>query len=481
MSSKTSSKAREPKRGTGSPFRLACVNVPQLTLQILRRRHPEWLGRAVAVVAEDKPTATVLAVNKRARSSGIRPGQRYSVALGRLPELRARAVPQSLVTETVEELLNVLYCFSPEIEPASATPGVFWVNASGLERLYPDLKDWADALRQALKEKGFTASVTVGYSRFGTYAVARNDPGTVIFDSPRQERNRAEQTPLDMEPLEKLGVHRVKDLLKLPATGLKERFGKEAYQLQQKARTGWDPLQPRPEVVPLASNLAMEFPEACSQRLLYILKKLLNPLLHALHQRGQAADRLELALELEDGSRTVEVLRTAQPTLDEACLLELARLRLETLELKTGVVDLTVSVAGEPATREQLELFQSARRRNLEAANRALARLVAEFGEESVVRARLSEGHLPQATFEWEPLHQLKSPKPASTEHLTAIRRLYDHPSKLRPPRIQHGPYRISGGWWQRRVSRDYYFAEGGLWVYYDRIRQCWFLEGVLA
>lgn len=456
------------------------MNVPRLTLQILRRLHPEWHGQAVAVVAEDKPTATVLAVNRQARQAGIRPGQRYSVALGRLPELRARAVPHSLVTETVEELLGVLYRFSPEIEPAAATPGVFWVNAAGLQRLYPNLEDWATAILQALREKGFTANITVGYSRFGTYAVARTEPGTVIFDSPRQEKKRAEQTPLDIEPLEKLGVHRVKDLLKLPAAGLKERFGKEAYQLQQKARAGWDPLRPRPEVVPLASNLAMEFPESCSQRLLFVLKKLLNPLLHAMHQRGQAADRLELALELEDGTRTVEVLRTAQPTLDEACLLELARLRLETLQLKNGVVDLTVSVAGEPATQEQLELFQTARRRDLEAANRALARVVAEFGEESVVRACLADGHLPKATFGWEPLRYLKTPSPRETENLTAIRRIYDRPPRTHPPLKKHGPYRISGGWWQRRVSRDYYFTDDGLWVYYDRIRHRWFLEGVL-
>ena len=44
------------------------------------------------------------------------------------------------------------------------------------------------------------------------------------------------------------------------------------------------------------------------------------------------------------------------------------------------------------------------------------------------------------------------------------------------------GPYVFSGGWWNREIQRDYYFAEtrrGAIaWVYYDRVRRRWFLQG---
>jgi protein ImuB len=44
------------------------------------------------------------------------------------------------------------------------------------------------------------------------------------------------------------------------------------------------------------------------------------------------------------------------------------------------------------------------------------------------------------------------------------------------------GPYVVSGGWWAREVHREYYFVrtESGrwLWIYHDRRRQCWFLQG---
>jgi protein ImuB len=44
------------------------------------------------------------------------------------------------------------------------------------------------------------------------------------------------------------------------------------------------------------------------------------------------------------------------------------------------------------------------------------------------------------------------------------------------------GPFRKSGGWWVRTVERDYYFVETDagalLWVFYDRVRRGWFLQG---
>ncbi|MET0501510.1 MAG: hypothetical protein ABW172_08335 [Candidatus Binatia bacterium] len=46
------------------------------------------------------------------------------------------------------------------------------------------------------------------------------------------------------------------------------------------------------------------------------------------------------------------------------------------------------------------------------------------------------------------------------------------------------GPYVFSGGWWNREIQRDYYFAEtrrGAIaWVYYDRVRRRWFLQGFI-
>jgi protein ImuB len=42
----------------------------------------------------------------------------------------------------------------------------------------------------------------------------------------------------------------------------------------------------------------------------------------------------------------------------------------------------------------------------------------------------------------------------------------------------------VSGGWWHREITREYHFAETAdgqvLWVYYDRARRRWFVQGTV-
>jgi protein ImuB len=85
-------------------------------------------------------------------------------------------------------------------------------------------------------------------------------------------------------------------------------------------------------------------------------------------------------------------------------------LRLESLQLAAGAIEIELTAETCTATSEQLRLIREGPARDLEAANRALARLRAEFGDDAVVCARLIDGHLPEARFTWEPLTQVKLP-----------------------------------------------------------------------
>ena len=46
------------------------------------------------------------------------------------------------------------------------------------------------------------------------------------------------------------------------------------------------------------------------------------------------------------------------------------------------------------------------------------------------------------------------------------------------------GPYVVSGAWWHREVHREYHFVRTGktgwLWVYFDRRRRRWYLQGTV-
>jgi protein ImuB len=217
--------------------------------------------------------------------------------------------------------------------------------------------------------------------------------------------------------------------------------------------------------------------------------------------RRAAITALHLQFVLADRTHQTASIRPAVPTLDSRALLELVRLRLETLSLSAEVTALTVTVDETPAAEEQLRLFQEAERRDLAAANRALARLRATFGDDAVRRVRLREGHLPEARWTWEPLAAVVRPQPQTVASRPLTRRLLLRPSGLPPPPRTHreagwlpagleagavvrivGPEVLSGGWWRREIHRDYYFAETQrgdlLWLFYDRRRRQWFLHG---
>jgi protein ImuB len=290
---------------------------------------------------------------------------------------------------------------------------------------------------------------------------------------------------------------------------LRERFGQEAHRLYRMAAGDfWTPLEPQPPEEPVQQKYILDGSESDAARLLFLIKQLLHPLLAAVASRDQALTALGLALLIDHGDWLKESLRPAVPTLDAAQILDLVRLRLESLSLAAGVVEVELRAETCSATSEQLRLFKefvlsAGEGRDLDAANRALARLRAEFGDESVVCAKLADGHLPEARFTWEPLSRIKLPVAPATAEKTLVRRIMAKPRRLAggPNRSYEdgwlllgpkhgsidkliGPYVFSGGWWNREIEREYYYAETRagdlLWVYYDRVRRRWFWQGVI-
>lgn len=506
--------------------RLACVDLPAFPLQLLLRRHPDWAGYPAAVVAEDKPQGLVLWVNEKARQQGVLPGLRYAAAFSLATTLRAGEVSPAENKKAVAELTSRLMRFTPEVEPSAQEPGVFWLNGTGLQRLYASAQKWAYAIHKALRADGFTVNLAVGFTRFGSYAIAKTREGVTVLRDPVEEKNAAREVALNrlnIEPvfrdmLFKLGIKTVGGLLTLPPGGLRERFGKEAHRLYRMAAGDlWLPLDPQAPEEPARQRYIFDDAENDTTRLLFLIKQLLHPLLATLAARHQALVALWLSLLIDHGDWVKESLRPATPTLDAAQVLDLVRLRLESLQLAAGVIEVELHAESCAATSEQLRLFAEKPKRDLDAANRALARLRAEFGNESVVYAKLTNGHLPEARFSWEPLTQVKLPKnvlnpsvtleAGSAERLNVlnspvlVRRIFTKPIRLAGgPYHSHedgwlilgpkhgtiekltGPYVFAGGWWRREIQREYYYAETRaddvLWLYYDRVRRRWFWQG---
>ncbi len=500
---------------------LACVEVPAFPLQLLLRKHPSWRSHPVAVVDKDSPQGVVQWVNERARKRRVLPGLRFSAGLSLASDLRAGVVSEPEILRGKQALTDLLTTFTPEVEVSSEIPGVFWLNAAGLSRLHQSLQDWAKKIRRKLKARKFQTSVVLGFTRFGTYAVARVQTGVRCFSAESEEQEFLRRVPLELlhvdpglrEDLDKLGARTVGNFMDLPRRGLRRHFGESAAGLHRQVQgASWNPLFPEVLGEPLEEVVHFDQPVRDLRRLRRTVTKRLDKLWDRL-PGTQMLEAVELSFycevpfsERQDGcsssDRVVheETLRPATPTRERPVVANLLKLFFEKLKLPGEVEDLILRCRKTGVRRRQEGLFRENPRRSLPAATRALARVRAQFGNR-VFLARLREGHLPEACFAWEPWQELAWPRPVDAPTRPLIRRLFPQPVVLSPRRrhdhddgwLLHdlaqgsvvkcsGPYIISGGWWNREVAREYHYAEtmrgDFLWVFYDQARRRWFLHG---
>lgn len=505
--------------------RLACVHVPALPLQLVLRKHPDWRKDPTVVVEDDRAQAPILWVNGAARTANIQRGQPFDQAKALSAKLRAAVVPVSEVSLAVDHLFDQLLDFSPYVEPVLEMPGIFWLDPSGLAGLFGDVATWAQQLKERFNSHQYTVTITVGFVRPHLFALSRKAHAVHvhIFRCRTEERTKAHAVALRrlgvaaklVDQMALLGIHRVEQFLQLPAPSIRLRYGPEAAELHAfLSGQTWTPLQPKEKPRPAVIEQALEPPDSNHTRLLFGLKNMLQKAINQLIQPCHAVTALELCFQLEQAPSHHERLETAAPTLDLMQWVDLVRLRLDTLQLAAPVEHISITLEQRRVHPKQLAMEQKNATRDLDAANRALSRLKAMFGKESITLAKLHNAHLPEGCFKYVATDKTQFPSPSlpnshSPHAFPLVRRLV-HPIPL--PAIYetkcHGqnhkaqshtghlgpyggisriypPHRISGGWWIKPRERDYHFIEtdkGALvWAFHDRITDRWFLHGIVS
>ena len=494
-----------------APERIACADLPAFPLQLVLRAHPDWRDDPVVVVDDDRALGIVQWANRAARAQRITPGLRFAQAQSLAARVHAAVVGDAEIRAALAEVHAVLLGYSPHVETSREHPGVFWLDPNGLERLHESVPRWAERVRAAVEARGFTVAVVVGWHPFRALAVARHGPGVRVLADDEEERAQAARVPLARiapwrlaADMDVLGIGTLGEFLRLPRGGLGDRYGASASALHDLGSgRAWLPFRPELPEPPLRVEIPVEPPDDDPARLLFGMKTALHPAITALGEKGRGITALALTLTLDHAAPHEERIETASPTLDAVRLLDLVRLRLDTVKLAAPVEHVSVMLTSRPLHVRQASLLPVRTRRDKTAAARALARLAAAFGETAVVRARLVDAHLPEARFLWEPLHTLPdpAPAPAAGDAPPLARNLLPRPGPLPdPPRHEterwlgrygaveamHGPGRVGSGWWEAdtEADRDYFFVETRtgeiLWLYLDRIRRTWFLHGVV-
>ena len=480
---------------------LACVNVADLPLQLLLKKHPQWRDLPAAVVSKDSPYGRILTVNVQAKEYGILPGLRYAAGLIFTLELRADTILDSEIRAQIASIAAALGRLSPRVEAHDSETGVFWLDAGGLSSLFQNMEAWCGKVRNLLLGMGYQATVAVGFSRFGCYAAAKSARDQVIFTHAQDERGAALEAGIDilslppevLERLEMLGIRTVGSFLDLPSGGVRKRFGPEVERLYEFAAGALDlPLQPTEEEQEPEYFHKLPCPEASSVRLLSYLQRSLDALTGGVRSRHRLIRELRISFVIEDEEFPIEPILPSRPSADSSLLLELIALRLDNRRLPGAAEALRIAALTVPERNIQTELFPSSSTESFQEVDKVFSRLRATFGNSCVQRARLEDEHLPELSYSWENLERLRlaGEKSGAEEQnkcaRRAVRRIFEQPRT--PPGLHFhklwGPYPLFSRWWSEEQRRDYFYAETSsgeiLWLYFDRLGKQWLQIGVL-
>ncbi|MFO8064871.1 MAG: DNA polymerase Y family protein [Spirochaetia bacterium] len=478
--------------------RPACINLPELPLQILFRDKPQWKEVPAAVVASRRPLAQIEALNRPAAALGIRRGMRYATALSLSSQLRADVVSNEQRREVRTHVSRLLSGFSPEIEACSFDPEIFWVDTRGLLPLFSTRTEWAQQLKRRLSHAGFHANIAVGFSRFGTFAWAKRRKSVRVFETPQEENNATVETPLShlpfppqvLELIENLGLHTVGDFTALPVGEVRKRLGGEALEIYRFATDTENlPLQGAAAAEEPTVSLSPLAPIKNTEMLEHSIGQLLGELIENVSHRGESIRELYITLQFEGGTSHTERITPAHPTRNAGVFEKLIHLRLEHITTSAGVSHITLEASRVDVRYRQEQLFDSGANLVSESADKALATLRAELGNNVVSFAELFGEHLPEERFRFAPCSGVRPPRqehPQEPHHpRRLVRRIRTEPLPMPQPagNSLDGPFVISGHWWRKReTQRAYYYhylPDGRvLWIYYDGSGKRWFQQG---
>ncbi len=392
----------------------ACIFIPDFSVQAILRFEPELRTRSVAVLTGRPPLEKVVALNERARQTGIELGAtKLQLEAWESLVLRARSEPQEASAHSA--LLDCAQSFSPEVEDTS--PDTVLLNLAGLEPLLGPLPKIARDLAQRVSQMGLEANLAVAANPDAALLAACGFPGVTLIPE-GHEAERLGDLPVDVllesfsfsfssdaeeaarwaETFDRWGIRKLRALAALPEVPVSERLGQQGLRLQKLARGAASRnlrgLEPR---LIFAESVELEYPIVLLEPLAFLLNRMLEQVCARLRARALAAQELHLNLDLAapQSNGCASFARTLQlpvPMLDAKVFLKLLQLDLQAHPPGAPIVKIHLSAHPARPRALQSGLFQPVFPEP-EKLELTLARIAGIVGEGRVGSAELLDTH----------------------------------------------------------------------------------------
>ena len=387
----------------------------------------------------------------------------------------------------LEQVALVGYGFSHQV--ALTPPDGIVLEIGGSRRLRGGIAPLLETLTGQLSRMGLEARSGLAPVPAAARLLARIGRWAPTMSELHRQLSILSVTDLELprqqiDTLTGCGLKTLDQLMRLPAADRARRFGKalNRYLDQIHGRldtplAGWTP--------PERFELRLEMPVASEavEALVFVFRRMLESLGHWLEIRDQALTRLKVLLEREDDGPPLHFsIGLARPGFDPDRLLELIRLKLESIRLPAAIdaVALKADSTGEHRP-PQADLLSGINRADVWPA--LLDRLNARLGEDGLAGLATQPDHRPERSWTWA--------SPGNTticrEHRPRPTWLLPEPRPCKPEKfiLEEGPERVETGWWDGQdCRRDYWIArdrqQRRLWVFQEyKPRAGWFIHGI--
>ncbi len=515
--------------------RILCLWLPDWPVQHYLQEHPEQQSCAVAFSAPRGRSDEIVSCSHLARQLGICPGMRT-------PDAEALAGAEKLTVlhhrpladlRALERLASECHRFSPFVALEDAEePATLLLEVKGLAPLWAATQEEGElklleSIDQWSMKQGLTLSAAIAStpglawaaSHFSDWLPLENHERRIIPSNLIRERSnqlpveslRVQQTTIEL--LQSLGIEKIGQLLSLPKSSLRSRFGTELlWRLDQLLGEVPEPLTYYEPDEPLVAKWPFENAVTSGDVLQSVLRRLLERISHSLTIRQRGAVRVSISYTLETSrhkpaTRSIE-LRLFRPTTCPTELVELADLQLATIHFSHAISSIRVQIIETaPLELRQKRLFDTESRQNHHQLALLINRLSSRVGNDRVSRIEKQASHDPNRCFRFSAATESEAkPYRLTKQQTERLRRL---PIALDKDQIQPvqvrtlsdntpaailrrgwqkvvntwGPERVETGWWRGRgIRRDAYWIElvdgSRLWLNFDRSAKTWRVVG---
>jgi protein ImuB len=480
-------------------------------------RQPELHDRPFVIVIRDRGRKIITAVNTLAQEQGIETGMVVTDATAILPSLKIIDDEPILAERLLKSIAK--FCIRYTDVVAIDPPDGIIMDATGCAHLWGGEKNYILEINTRLKNRGYDLRATLADTIGAAWAIAHYGDKSPIIENGRQMEALFPLPPsaLRLEPdvtdrLYKLGLRKISQIINMPRTALRRRFGQHTLlRMDQTFGHAEEPIMPILPVEPLRERLPCLEPIITATGIEIALQRLLETLCNRLKQEGKGIRRVVFTGYRVDNKEEKIEIGTNRATANPRHLFKLFEEKISSFEPALGIeLFMLEALKTEKISPCQEKIWNTSYGLEDPAFTELLDRLTNRFGPSPIRRYIPDEHHWPERSFKsaasfFEPLQTPWTldrqrplqvlPKPIPIEVTAPIPdyppMLFRHQGKLHKIKKADGPERIEPEWWiAEGQHRDYYAVEdeegGRYWIFraghYAQDRSpSWFIHGFFA